>query len=98
MVSDIHHAFVGGQEGSGGENLSLITMLAPLRNYFYPEDLMLSSLLCTAKERYFTRILTRIYPTEPSFKESGWIISEDANVNVEHLLQNCESPFVPLWM
>ena len=85
-----------GQEGSGGENLSLITMLAPLRNYFYPEDLMLSSLLRTAKERYFTRILTRIYLTKPSFKELGWIILED--VNVEHLLQNCESPFLPLWM
>ena len=61
-----------------------VTMLAPLRDYFYPEDPASSSLLCATKERYFTRLSVGIDPDKPSFKEAQWIISEDANV--EHLL------------
>ena len=61
-----------------------ITMLAPLRDYLSPNDPKLSPLLCAAKERYFVRISVHINPNKPSFNETQWIISEDANV--EHLL------------
>ena len=61
-----------------------ITMLAPLRNYLCPKDPMLSPLLCTTKERYFSRLSVNPNPNKPGFGETRWIISEDANV--EHLL------------
>ena len=59
-------------------------MLAPLRDYFRPEDPTASPLLCTAKDRYFRRLSVELCPGEPGFDESQWIVSED--VNVEHLL------------
>ena len=65
-------------------NNGFITMLAPLRDYFSPKDPISSLLLCAAKESYFTRVSVDIDPNGPSFKESQWIKSEDANV--EHLL------------
>ena len=61
-----------------------ITMLAPLRDYFCPEDPALSPLLCATKDRYFTRLSVSFDLTKPSFEEARWIRSEDANV--EHLL------------
>ena len=61
-----------------------ITMLAPLRDYLSPDDPKLSPLLCAAKECYFIRMSVDIDPNKPNFKETQWIISEDANV--EHLL------------
>jgi len=62
-----------------------ITMLAPLRDYLSPTDPGSSSLLCTTKERYFTRLSTFVDPNKPNFvAETQWITSED--VNVEHLL------------
>ena len=61
-----------------------ITMLAPLRDYLRPKDPASSLLLSTTKERYFGRFSAHIYPDDPSFEESRWIISED--VNVEYLL------------
>ena len=61
-----------------------ITMLAPLRDYLSPTDPKSSPLLCTARERYFTRMSVNINPNKPNFRESQWITSED--VNVEHLL------------
>ena len=61
-----------------------ITMLAPLRDYLRPKDPKSSSLLCAAREQYFTRMSVGIDPNGPSFGESRWITSED--VNVEHLL------------
>jgi len=61
-----------------------ITMLAPLRDYFCPEDPRSSPLLVTTKECYFTRLSTNLDPNTSSFGEARWIISED--VNVEHLL------------
>jgi tetratricopeptide (TPR) repeat protein len=61
-----------------------VTMLAPLRDYLSPKDPKSSSLLCTTKDHYFTRMSVDINPNEPSFRESQWITLEDANV--EHLL------------
>ena len=59
-----------------------ITMLAPLRDYLRPNNPKSSPLLCTTKERYFTRMSIKLEPK--AFEESRWITSEDANV--EHLL------------
>ena len=61
-----------------------ITMLAPLRDHLTPHDPTSSPLLCATRDCYFTRLLPDIDPTEPGFRESRWIMSED--VNVEHLL------------
>ena len=61
-----------------------ITMLAPLRDYLRPNDPKSSSLLCTTKEHYLTRMSIKIDPDEPEYEDTRWIVSED--VNVEHLL------------
>jgi len=61
-----------------------ITMLAPIRDYLSPKDPASAPLLCSTKERYFTRLSVRVEPDEPGFEETRWIMSED--VNVEHLL------------
>ena len=61
-----------------------VRMLAPLRDYLSPKDPKLCPLICTIKERYFTRMSVDLDPTKPQFKEARWIASED--VNVEHLL------------
>ena len=61
-----------------------VTMLAPLRDYLCPQDLMSSQLLCTTKDRYFSRLSVRVDPDKPNFKETRWVMSED--VNIEHLL------------
>ena len=62
----------------------LITMLAPLRDHFYPKDPMSSPLLNEVKQCYFSRLLAEVNPGRPGFEETKWITSED--VNVEHLL------------
>ena len=61
-----------------------VTMLAPLRNYFYPKDPASSPLLCVTKDCYISRLSVDVNPGRPSFEEAKWISSED--VNVEHLL------------
>jgi len=61
-----------------------ITMLSPLRDYLCPKDPKSSLLLCTTKDRYFSRLSVEIDPAKPGFEEGRWITSED--VNVEHLL------------
>ena len=61
-----------------------ITMLAPLRDHFYPKHPLSSPLLCKAKRRYFSRLSDYVDHRDPGVKEGQWIISED--VNVEHLL------------
>jgi len=61
-----------------------ITMLAPIRDHLSPKDPVSSPLLCSTKDRYFTRLSVRIEPGEPGFEEARWIRFEDGNV--EHLL------------
>ena len=65
-------------------NDGFITTLAPLRNYLSPKDLMSAPLLCSTKDRYFSRLLVFVDPNKPGFEEARWIVSED--VNVEYLL------------
>ena len=61
-----------------------ITMLALLRDHLSPKDPRSSSLLCTTKECYFSRMSVMVNLNDPNFGEARWIASED--VNVEHLL------------
>ena len=61
-----------------------ITMLAPIHDYLSPKDPGSAPLLCSTKERYFSRISVPLRPGKPDFEETRWIVSED--VNVEHLL------------
>ena len=61
-----------------------VTMLAPLRDYLCPKDPASSPLLCATKDHYFRRLSVRVDPSEPTFKETRWVMLED--VNIEHLL------------
>ena len=61
-----------------------VTMLAPLRDYLRPKDPMLSPLLRTTEECYFSRMSVTLNPNEPDIVTTQWITSED--INVEHLL------------
>ena len=61
-----------------------VTMLAPLQDYFRPEDPTSSPLLQATKECYLTRLSTYVGPGGPGFEEAQWITLESANV--EHLL------------
>ena len=61
-----------------------VTMLSPLRDYFYPRDPTASPLLCAAKDYYSRRLLVDVYPDKPGYQEARWITSEDTNA--EHLL------------
>ena len=65
---------------SGG----FVTMLAPLRDYFYPKDPESCPLLNAVKDRYFGRLSVDVEPSTPGFEDARWIIPED--VNIEHLL------------
>jgi len=65
-------------------NNEFITMLAPLRDYLYPDSPGLSQLLRTTKDCYSSRLSAGTYPGEPGFEETRWVVSEDANI--EHLL------------
>jgi len=61
-----------------------VTMLAPLRDYFCPQDPTSSPLLCAIKDHYSCRLSVEIYPDKPGYQEARWITLEDTNV--EHLL------------
>ena len=61
-----------------------VTMLAPLRDHLRPRDPLSSPLLSVAKESYFARLSFKLNTFTPVSKGTGWITSEDANV--EHLL------------
>ncbi|KAF9781749.1 hypothetical protein BJ322DRAFT_1111675 [Thelephora terrestris] len=65
---------------SGG----FVTMLAPLRDYLRPTNPTQSPLLCSTKDLYLTRLAVVVDIDLPTFGETRWILSEDANV--EHLL------------
>ena len=54
-------------------------MLAPLRDYLHPKDL-LSSPLPHITKCYFDRLLVNLDPDEPNFGGAQWITSEDVNV------------------
>ena len=74
-----------------------VTALAPVRDYFRPQDPQSSPLLCATRDRYFNRLSVDVGPMLPGFSEARWIVSED--VNVEHLLDvftsiNKESDYV----
>ena len=60
------------------------TMLAPIRDYLYPQDPQSSPLLCAVRDNYFSRLSVSGDPDQPGFKEARWVVSESANV--EHLL------------
>jgi len=51
-------------------NNRFVTMLAPLRDYFYPKEPLSSPLLRATKDHYFCRLSVAIDITQPSFKES----------------------------
>jgi len=70
-------------------NNGFITMLAPLRDYFFPKNPKSSPLLRAIKKRYFHRLSASLVPESPGFGETRWITSED--VNVEHLLDTFTS-------
>ena len=61
-----------------------IMMLAPIRDHLSPKDPASSPLLCSTKDRYFSRLSVRVEPGEPGVEEARWITLEDGNV--EHLL------------
>jgi tetratricopeptide (TPR) repeat protein len=61
-----------------------VTMLAPIRDYLGPKDPRSSPLLCTTRDRYFSRLSVDVNPDKPGFEGARWIASE--HVNVEHLL------------
>jgi len=61
-----------------------VTMLAPLRDYFCPQDPISSPLFHATKDHYFRRLSVDIYPDKPGYGEARWIKLED--LNVEHLL------------
>lgn len=52
-------------------------MLAPLRGYPSPKYPTLSSLLCVAKDYYFTHMTVKFGSNEPDFEEMLWITSKD---------------------
>jgi tetratricopeptide (TPR) repeat protein len=61
-----------------------VTLLAPIRDHLTPQDPRSSPLLCTTRDRYFTRLSAGVDPSGPEFEEARWVVLED--VNVEHLL------------
>ena len=74
-----------------------ITMLAPLRDYLCPKDPKASTLLCTIRDLYITRLSVTVRPSMPGFEDTRWITSEDANV--EHLFDVFTSidPSLDIW-
>ena len=66
------------------QNNGFVTMLAPLRDYLCPKDPASSTLLCMAKDRYFSQLSVFTNPGQPGSEEARWIRTED--VNIEHLL------------
>ena len=62
-------------------------MLAPLRDYFLPNDPRSAPLLLTAKAQYFARLeltMGALRNGDAGFSEAQWIVPEQ--INGEHLL------------
>jgi len=73
-----------------------VTMLAPLRDHFYPKSPKSSPLLCTTKERYFRRL--SVDPVNPNPEEMQWITSEDVNVErVLDVFSSIDAHSVGVW-
>jgi tetratricopeptide (TPR) repeat protein len=65
-------------------NNGFVTMLPPIRDYLGPQDPQSSPLLCTTRDRYFTRLSVDADPDSPGTGEGRWFLPEDGNI--EHLL------------
>jgi tetratricopeptide (TPR) repeat protein len=61
-----------------------VTMLPPIRDYLGPQDPRSSPLLCTTRDRYFSRLSVDAHPDSPGPGEGRWFLPEDGNI--EHLL------------
>jgi tetratricopeptide (TPR) repeat protein len=61
-----------------------VTMLPPIRDYLGPQDPRSSPLLCTTRDRYFSRLSVDAHPDSPGPGGGRWFLSEDGNI--EHLL------------
>ena len=53
-------------------NNEFVTMLAPLREHFHPQNPISSSLLYTAEDHYFTRMSIDFDRNSPVLRESRW--------------------------
>jgi tetratricopeptide (TPR) repeat protein len=65
-------------------NNGFVTMLPPIRDYLGPQDPRSSPLLCTTRDRYFSRLSVDADPDSPGTGEGRWFLPEDGNI--EHLL------------
>jgi tetratricopeptide (TPR) repeat protein len=66
------------------QNNGFVTMLPPIRDYLGPQDPQSSPLLCTTRDRYFSRLSVDADPDSPGTGEGRWFLPEDDNI--EHLL------------
>jgi tetratricopeptide (TPR) repeat protein len=77
---------------------SFVTMLAPIRDYLSPKDPQSSPLLCTTRNRYFSRLSVDLDPDMPEFGEAQWIVSEDLNVErLLHIFTSTDKNMDGIW-
>ena len=61
-----------------------VKMLAPIRDYLFPQYPRSSPLLCATRDHYFSRLSVGADPENPGPGETRRVVSQD--VNIEHLL------------